>query len=120
MFVFVFLVFNYIELFDICCRRGLSRRICISLPLSLHKTGIAGTPLYMAPEVATLPHNNHQNSKPQATHPNIETTKVDVYAAALVLWFLLYRRHPLGEYAGQGRHELTAKVRNERGALFCL
>lgn len=70
----------------------------------------------MAPEVAAPPHRTiTTSSKPQHQPPhqssNINPTKGDVYAAALVLWFLLYRRHPLGEYAGQGRHELAAKVR---------
>jgi hypothetical protein len=44
----------------------------------------------------------------------VDPTKLDVYAAGLVLWFLLYRRHPLGEYAAQGRHELAAKVKKQQ------
>lgn len=68
----------------------------------------------MAPEVAAaLPAHKHSSKPPQPQHhgqSGIDPTKLDVYAAALVLWFLLYRRHPLGEYAGQGRHELAAKV----------
>lgn len=103
-----------VALFDDCGCRRRSLWTHIYASLFLHKTGIAGTPLYMAPEVAALPHHT-TTSKPQHQPPhqssNIDPTKGDVYAAALVLWFLLYRRHPLGEYAGQGRHELAAKVR---------
>lgn len=59
----------------------------------------------MAPEIALGP----PTSTPRPA--TIDPTKLDVYAAALVLWFLLFRRHPLGEYASQGRHELAAKAR---------
>ncbi len=74
----------------------------------------AGTPLYLAPEASAAARRLVSGDGKGKEEGLQDLEKLDVYACALILWFLHFQRHPLtGHTRQEGREEgvcVTTKV----------